>query len=201
MFAVLLSLSLSLIPVPKRHPGIHMGPAAAKINVEIFVDATCPDCGQIWPNIEKALETYKDLNVDVQWLCLPSHTWSHDVTRAVFAVKSISEEKAIKVMHGLFAEYEQQQFYPTTLANVPENEVHKRLTRWIVDNYDIDESEFTMAFYASDNQMDARITYKYAFIKNVPGTPTVYINGDQSTLNEGSSWSEWASTIDALLKE
>lgn len=199
MFAVLLAVAQSLIPIPKGQPGIHFGPATALINVELFVDAVCPDCATIWPIVEQVLAKYPTVNVQVHWLDLPTHTWAFAVSRAAFAAKSISEELAQKVVTGLFGNHEQDQFGTSKLMNVPESQVIPMILRWVSDTYNVDYSQIEMAYESVDVQMATRIDYKYSYIRNLPGTPTVYVNGAQTTLNEGSTFDDWCTLIDSLL--
>lgn len=197
---LLLSFASALIPIPKGGPGILLGSPSAQIKLEVVVDATCPDCGAIWPNIEKVLDTYDSVSVQVQWLCLPSHTWSYVVTRAVFAIHSLVPEKAKLAMHALFTEHGQDQFSSYALAEVGEAVVTEKVLTYFEQAVSVPPSQMENAFNSVDVQMAARISYKYSFIQDVPGTPTVFANGDQTKLTEDSSWLDWQEFIDQLLK-
>ena len=47
--------------------------------------------------------------------------------------------------------------------------------------------------------MLTRVEFKYSLIRNLKGTPTVYINGVESDLNDQSSLDDWVDTINGLL--
>jgi hypothetical protein len=200
MFALLFCSSLSLIPVPKRVPGIHFGPDTALIIIEVICDSVCPDCATIWPIVESVLNLYPtQVNVQLHFLALPSHTWAYAVARGVFAAKSLSEDAARNIVHGLYVKHEQNQFTASALKNTPESQVIPQILTYISSTYGISYTQLQQAYATDQTVLNARIDFKYAFIRHVPGTPTVFFNGAQTTLTETSSLADWTKLIDSLI--
>jgi predicted DsbA family dithiol-disulfide isomerase len=192
--------SFSLIPIPKRLSGIHFGADPALINIEVFCDSVCPDCATTWPVVESVLNQYPNqVGVQLHFLALPSHTWAYAVARGVFAVNSISADAARQLVHGLYAKREQNQFTASALKNTPESKVIQSILNYISSTYGLDAIKVQQAYNSTATVQNTRIDFKYAFLRHVPGTPTVYINGAQTKLNEESKLSDWVSAIKPLL--
>ena len=66
------------IPLPKHPLGFvyNEGELSAPIHLEAFVDLTCPDSQQAWPNIKKVADMYgpKTVQLTLQLFPLPYHT-------------------------------------------------------------------------------------------------------------------------------
>jgi hypothetical protein len=139
------------------------------------------------------------VNLQVHFLELPSHTWAFAVTRGIYAVKAISEDKARKAIAGLFGKHEQSQFSTSALSNTPESQVTGKVLNWAAITYGISYADLEKKWQSSEVVMAARIDFKYSYIRHVPGTPTVFFNGEQTNLNEMSTLNDWVRLIDSLL--
>lgn len=200
MFTLFVALSTALIPVPSRPTGIKYGPSSAPVNIEVFVDITCPDCATEYETVKKVLAAYPtQVNVVYHFFELPSHTWSYVLTRSIFACLKESEDYAKKMIDGLLGNGDQSQFYPTVLAEKGEAKVQKLAEQYAVSTTGIDSSTFELNYDDLSVIMLTRIEFKYSLIKNLKGTPTVYINGVESSLNEESTLQDWKDLIDSLL--
>jgi hypothetical protein len=102
-------------------------------------------------------------------------------------------------VHGLFVKREQNQFTASALKNTPEAQVIPKILTYITQTYGVDYTQLQQAYNATQTILNTRIDYKYSFIRHVPGTPTVFFNGAQTTLNENSPLSDWTALIDSLL--
>lgn len=201
MFAILLSLSLSLIPVPNRPSGVRYGPADAQINIEIFLDMTCPDCATEFNRVKQILAAYPtQVNVVYHFFELPSHTWSYLLARSVFAVMKESEELGKKMLDGLLGNGDQSLFYPTTQKDNGEQKVYEAAKQYAVKQTGISASTFELNYDDLDVIMATRIEFKYSLIRDLPGTPTVYVNGVVTSLNEESTIDDWKDLINSLLQ-
>jgi protein-disulfide isomerase len=197
MLFLLVPAALGLIPVPKRLPGIHFGADPALVNVEVFCDSLCPYCAALWSVIESVLSQFpKEVGVQLHFIALPSHTWAYALARGVFAVKALSEDVARDLVHGLYVKREQNQFTATALRNTPESKVIPQILNYIASTYGLDPAQVQASYNSTATVQNTRIDYKYAYLRHIPGTPTVYINGAQSELDEES---DWVSFIKSLL--
>lgn len=193
-------LSVSLIPIPKRSTGIKYGPISAPINIEIFVDITCPACASAYSTIQKIIEAYPtQINIVYHFFDIPSHTWSYLLTRTIFACDKESKDFSKAMLDGLFGKFEQIQFYPATLKKFGEDEVKERAFQYAVQKTGIDRKTLELNYDDSEVVQIAREEFKYSFIKNLEETPTVYVNGVRSDLYASASVQDWKDLIDSLL--
>lgn len=201
MIALLAFLGSAGIPIPKGYSGIHWGPESAPINIELFTDIICPDCATEWPITMKVLEKYStQVNLQVHLFELPFHTWAYVISRLCYAMDSIDHKLGQAVINGLLGDHDQDQFGTTAMQNTPEKDVTKKALAYAVEKYGVDATTLQKAFDSTEVIMRTRIDYKYTYIKNIPGTPTVYINGIQTDLTENSSFDDWCRIIDKLLE-
>lgn len=199
MLYLLAALCSSLIPIPKRPSGIKFGPSSAPINIELFVDMTCPACAQEYNIMQKVLAAYPtQINVVYHFFELPSHTWSYLLTRSVFACLKESEEYAKKMLDGLLGNNDQAQFYPSTLGDTGEAKVQELAEQYAIATTGIDKNTYELNYDDTSVVQLTRIEFKYSLIKKLGGTPTTYINGVEATLG-GYSFDEWKDIIDSLL--
>jgi predicted DsbA family dithiol-disulfide isomerase len=200
MFGLFLCSATSLIPVPKRLSGIHFGADPALIDIEVFCDSVCPDCAATWPVVEAVLNQYPtQVGVQLHFIALPSHTWAYALARGVFAVNSLSASTARQLVHGLYTKGEQAQFTASALKNTPESRVITSILNYIGSTYGLDPAKVQQAYNSTETVQNTRIDFKYAFLRHIPGTPTIYVNGAQTELNEESKLSDWVALINSLL--
>lgn len=200
MISLFAALCTALIPVPARPTGIKYGPAYAPINIEVFVDMTCPDCATEYKIVQQVLAAYPtQVNVVYHFFELPSHTWSYLLTRSVFACLKESEDYAKKMIEGLLGNGDQSQFYPYVLSEKGEAKVQALAEQYAVSTTGIDKGTFEINYDDLDVIQLTRIEFKYSLIRNLKGTPTVYINGVESSLTEESTLQDWKNLINSLL--
>ena len=200
MFYFLATFCLSLIPVPKRTTGIKFGPSSAQISFEVFTDITCPDCAADYNNIQLLMAEYPtQINFIFHFFEIPAHTWSFLLTRSIYACYKESENNAKKILDGLFGKYEQAQFYPKALSDVGEEKVLELAKQYVISKTGIDQKTFEMNYDDLDVIQQARIDFKYSFIHNLNGIPTIYANGVKTDLGT-SSLQDWKNLINSLLE-
>lgn len=200
MISLFVALCTALIPVPNRPTGIKYGPSYAPINIEVFVDMTCPDCAEEYNVVKQVLAAYPtEVNIVYHFFELPSHTWSYLLARSVFACYKESEELAKKMLDGLLGNYDQSQFYPTALAESGEAKVQELATQYAVAQTGIDRSTFELNYDDLSVILLTRTEFKYSLIRNLKGTPSVYINGVETSLTETSTLQDWKDLINSLL--
>lgn len=199
MISLFLTFCGSLIPIPNRPSGIKFGPASAPINIELFIDITCPSCAAEYNIIKRVLAAYPtEINVNFHFFELPSHTWSYLLTRTIFAVAKENDDFAKQMMDGLLGNYDQSQFYALALMEYGEEKVYELAKQYAIEKTGIDRDTFDVNYDDSSVIKNTRIEFKYSLIRNLKGTPTVYINGVESTLG-GYTFDEWKDIIDSLL--
>jgi predicted DsbA family dithiol-disulfide isomerase len=200
MIALFLCFGSSLIPVPKRPPGIRFGADPALINFEVFCDTLCPYCAELWSVIESVINQFPtQVGFQLHFIALPSHTWAYAVARGVFAANSLSPSIARELVHGLYVKGDQNQFTASALQTTPESKVVQSITTYIASTYGLDPVKVQQAYNATETVQNTRIDFKYAFVRHIPGTPTIYVNGAQSELGSDTTLSDWASFIKNLL--
>lgn len=201
MFYFLAFFCSSLIPIPKRPTGIQFGPSSAPITFEIFTDITCPDCAADYKNIQLILAEYPtQVNFIFHFFEIPAHTWSYLLTRSIYACYKESEDYAKKILDGLFGKYEQAKFYPKALSNVGEEKVFELAKEYVISKTGIDKTTFELNYDDPDVIKQARIDFKYSFIRNLNSVPTIYVNGVKSDLGVSSSLQDWKDLINSLLE-
>lgn len=201
MISLFAAFCTALIPVPSRQTGIKYGPKSAPVNIEVFVDITCPYCAMIFRDIKNVLAAYPtQVNVVYHFFELPSHTWSYVVTRSLYACNKESEEFGHQMLEGLLGNNDQSQFYASTLADKGEGEVQQLAENYAISQTGIDRKTFKLNYDDLGVVQTTRIEFKYTLIRNIKGTPTVFINGVvDNDIGAGSSLDEWKKLIDSLL--
>ena len=193
-----LASALSGAPVPNRPTGLVWNSDVNDIILEMYGDPLCPDCAMVWNTTLSVVQTYKEhLQLRVHLLPLPYHTWSFIVTKCIMAVKSISEEKAKDLVNDLY-NGGQDQFENDPLSGVGQTQVEEKVLDYASSLLNIDKTELQQAF--SDNEMNARIEFKYACVHSVSGTPTFVVNGVEVELGGDATLEDFAAIIDPLLE-
>jgi protein-disulfide isomerase len=199
-FLLLASLSSAiLMPIPRRYPGILWGPPNAVIKIELFADPLCPDCATIWPKITAVLNHYPtQVNVDVHFLPLPYHTWAFVVTRGILAANISSPDKARQMLANLYAG-DQSQFSNTALQGKGQDAVLTTLASYVQSKLAISASEFTANYNRDSTDTLGRVEFKYSASRGNNGTPVVYVNAVESSIDESTPLATWYAIIDGLL--
>ncbi|KAH0786468.1 DSBA-like thioredoxin domain containing protein [Histomonas meleagridis] len=199
MFFLFAPAVLSLMPVPKRYPGLRWGTNNPIITVELFADPLCPDCQAIWPRIQYILNTYsQQINVIVHMLPLPYHTWAFVITRSILACNSLNEGTGNKFLELLYAG-DIDQFQNDPMKGFGERDVLELVSKYVQEKLLINTQTFLTEYNKADISMAARIEFKFAASHSVSGTPTVYVNGVETELNAEQTQEEWDNYFKALL--
>jgi predicted DsbA family dithiol-disulfide isomerase len=187
------------MPIPKRYPGLRFGPDNAFIRLELFADPLCSDCAVIWPSIQAILSRYPtQLSLNVHFLPLPYHTWAYVITRSILAVSLTSAAKAQQFLINLFTgDYDK--FSNSSFANESQNSVLSIIAAYILETLGIPTADFTTNYNLPSTDEAGRIEFKFSAGRGVNGTPVVYINGMETTLNEATPLSQWNQIIDELI--
>lgn len=198
-FALFASALSSLVPTPRRYPGLQWGAAVPSVSVELFVDPLCPDCQAIWPNVALCLNRYatKLFGVTVHMLPLPYHTWSFLITRSIMAVKAIDEEIAKRFIDALYAG-DIDMFQNDAMKKNSEETVLKIVAQYVAEKFGVSNSDFLEMYSKADTSMDARIEFKFAAVHSVCGTPTVYVNGVETEIGAETEIEKWFELLDPL---
>ena len=197
-FSLFFVSALSLIPVPNRPTGIVWNSEATNIVLEMYGDPLCPDCLAVWDTLKQVIDHYKEnLQLRVHLLPLPYHTWAFVVTKAAMAVKSISEAKAQDFIDALYTGG-QDQFENDPLSTTGQVDVIQKVLDYAATTTQIDKEQLQTAF--NNNEMNARIEFKYAAAHGVAGTPTFFVNGAEVELGGDAQPQDFYDIIDPLLE-
>ena len=202
MFA-LLKIASPRMPIPSRYPAIPRGNQDAKIHIEVFVDLLCPDCLATWPNVIKVLNDYpNDVRVSTHLNSLPYHTWAFALTRALFALDSISDDHTPinNIIDAMYIDGDQNQFTNEALGDKNQSIVLDQIFTYIKEKAQLESIDPLIAAYQDVNiNLKTRIAFKYSMEQFASATPTVFVNGVQTELNEDSSYDDWKAVIDYVL--
>ncbi|KAK8842883.1 hypothetical protein M9Y10_025749 [Tritrichomonas musculus] len=98
---------------------------------------------------------------------------------------------AKKILDGLFGEYEQAKFYPKAPSNVGEEKVLELAKEYVISKTGIGKTTFERNYDDLDVIKQARIDFKYSFVRNINNVPTIFVNGAKSDLGISSSLQDW----------
>jgi hypothetical protein len=174
---------------------------SALINVEVFCDPVLPDCGTMRLIVESFLSRYPvQVAIRIHFLALPLHMWGYAIARGIFAVQWISKDKARDAVHALYVNHGQNRFFAGALQNTIEAQVIPQIISYFADTLSINATQLHAAYDNAQVVSNTRIDYRSSFIRDIPGTPTVHVNGAQTTLNEELKLEDWTKFIDSLLE-
>ncbi|OHS95850.1 hypothetical protein TRFO_38009 [Tritrichomonas foetus] len=196
MFVLLSCLCGAL---PYRYPGIKWGRKDAVINVEVYVDPLCPDCLAIWPTVQTVMDKFPlQVNVTLIPMNLPYHTWSFYVVRGCYALYGYDNELGRNFMDALF-KGEQNQFSNSALSEVPESSMAAKILNYICNKYSIKYEDLLAKWNDTHLANLASTGLGFAGAHGVDGTPTVFINGVMTDIDQDTPVSTWVSVIQDLL--
>ena len=191
--------AVSTIPIPKKVPGLCYGSAAAPVTINVFLDPLCPDCTTGWKTMESVIKKYGDkICVHALFLSLPFHTWSFTIQRTVTAVAAIDVEKAKLCYSDLFVN-SQAKLNSAALAGKSEEQALEAIIQWAAKVSGIPEAQIKEKYQDSNVFLNARIEFKYACQNAVNSTPTFFINGAKTAIDDSATLENWSSVLDPLL--
>ncbi|MEL7351440.1 MAG: thioredoxin domain-containing protein [Cyanobacteria bacterium P01_A01_bin.116] len=189
------------IPIPQRPSGYAFGNADAPICVEIFFDLECPFSRRGWQKVMAVRDAYTP--AQVRWvfhmMTLGNHRQSWDATKAVIAVAGDDAQKFVEFVSVVFSR--QPEFANEAWKDKTQTEFHALLAEFALSATDItDKASFIEQLNSEEVYAAARIPARFATVRGVWSTPTVFINGAEATMiSSGSSLSDWQAVIDPLL--
>ena len=145
------------------------GPSDAKVTVVEFGDFQCPACGQLYPSFKQAKEDYKDQSVRFVYREFPLvqiHEYAQLAAEAALAAHA----------QGKFWEMHNAMFENQT--NLAREDLEK-----YAEQVGLNMDEFRKALDERTYQDAVRSDIADGNAVGVPGTPTVFINGERYTGN------------------
>jgi protein-disulfide isomerase len=189
------------MPIPKRVLGLPWGPADAPIVVDVYTDPLCPDCTEAHHTIHAIRERYPAaVRFNFFLLALPYHTWAYRLTQAILAVKSFDTEKARELFFKILNE-DQAKFTNSALSGLTEPQVIDLFVRYASEYTEIPADALADRFKDRAVDRAARLEFKNAGNNGVTGTPTIFINGSITVIDNATTVDDWVGVIDALLAE
>jgi protein-disulfide isomerase len=189
------------MPIPKRVLGLPWGPPDAPIVVDVYTDPLCPDCTEAHRAIHAVKERYPTaVRFNFFLLALPYHTWAYRLTQAILTVKSFDPTKA-RVLFFKILNEDQGKFTNSALSGLTEPQVIDLIVRYASDNSGIPVDAVAERFKDRATERAARLEFKNAGNNGVTGTPTVFINGSITVIDNATTVDDWVSVIDSLLAE
>jgi predicted DsbA family dithiol-disulfide isomerase len=189
----------NLMPIPKRVLGLPWGPADAPIIVDVYTDPLCPDCTQSHQTIHAIKERYPTaIRFNFFMLALPFHTWAYRLTQAILTVKSFDAEKARELFFKILNE-DQDKFTNSALSGLTEPAVIELFVNYASQHTGIPVPDLTERFNDKATDRAARLEFKNAANNGVTGTPTIFINGSLTVIDNATKVEDWVSVIDSLL--
>jgi protein-disulfide isomerase len=189
----------NLMPIPKRRLGLIWGPPDAQICIATYLDPICPDCTDEWKTINAVLARYPtQVRFALYLLPLPYHTWAFRLGQGLIAVRSIDPEKA-KGLLGRVLVDDQDKFSNSELINKTEAEVIEFIIDYAAGSTGIDRGLIAERFRSNEVLTDTRLEFKLAGKNGVSGTPTVFVNGALTCIDNSTTLEDWTRLIDSLL--
>ena len=170
------------MPVPKRYPGISFPINEGLVKLELFADPLCPNCLTIWPTMKYLMGNFStQLQVIVHLVPLPYHTWSFIITQTLMAVNSINNSLAQAMINDLY-NGSQDLFSNSATATLSESQVLEKALQYASTTFSIDYDKLKEEY--NNQNMNARIEFKFAAEHEVSGTPTLFLNGVDAGYDE-----------------
>ena len=185
------------MPVPRRRQGLTYGAKDAPIQVSFFADPCCPDCNKMWYLFKDVIKRVPEVNVTIYMLALPFHTWAYTISQVVLAVKELSEDKA-KDLLAKILEGDQQNFQNDSLGELCQPKVVEHLQEYAAKVTGLEQADIAYKFDSGAVKLAARQEFKYCAQQGVCGTPTIFVNGARTAINEVATVDELATYFKSL---
>tara|TARA_B110000967_G_scaffold188078_1_gene210548 strand:- start:283 stop:864 length:582 start_codon:yes stop_codon:yes gene_type:complete len=188
------------IPIPHRPSGFLLGDPAAQTIIDIFIDIQCPYSRLIWTTVLDVLKHYqgKSLSINIHLITVSSHRQAWDINLGLFA---LAEGNAVTFSDFVTYIYaRQEQFYNAPFMHKTHEDLRNLILRFAQQHAEVDPIKFLNRMNDDDIYGQARTPIRYAAIRSVWATPTVFINNATDVpIDHNSRLADWKSVIDPLL--
>ena len=180
-------------------PGIRLGRGEAEFQLDFFFDLQCPYSKMSWDVIgEAATQRWSGyLNIYFHPICLSHHRQSWDLTRTLFAVRSLDESKTKEFIDLVYSGHEQ--FYNAQWKSKSQDELLDHLVRFAGRMIDEPDEKLRELIESDQIYANSKRSIHYASVKQVWSTPTFFINHvpcDQ--LSSSSQIEDWDQILTEL---
>ena len=182
-----------------RLPGIKIGNGDHNIKLDLFFDLQCPYSKKSWDVIGGSVldEWTNKFSIYFQPICLSHHRQSWDLTRALLAINSIDESRALEFITQVYSN--QEHFYNADWKSKGQDELLNDLASFSQKFIDCSASDFIKGMESDDNYSKSKKSIHYAALKQVWSTPTFLFNDvPVAELDSSSSLEDWNSFISGL---
>jgi hypothetical protein len=187
-----------VFPTFNSIPGIRLGRGEVELQLDLFFDLQCPYSKASWDIIGDPVtrKWSEGLNIYFHPICLSHHRQSWDLTRTLFAVRSLDESKTIEFIDLVYADHEQ--FYNAQWKSKSQDELLDHLVRFAGHVTDYPDEKLRELIESDNIYARAKRSIHYASVKQVWSTPTFLVNHvPSSQLTSSSRIEDW----DQLLTE
>jgi protein-disulfide isomerase len=186
-------------PSFKELPGIRIGNGDHEVKLDLFFDLQCPYSKKSWDVIgESVLNRWHDkFSIYFQPICLSHHRQSWDLARALLAIHSIDESRALAFINHVYSN--QEQFYNADWKTKGQDEFLNFLATFSQEIVDLSVNEFVERIESDGNYSVSKKSIHYAAIRQVWSTPTFLFNDvPVAELDSSSSLDDWNGLISGL---
>ncbi len=188
-----------MLPTFNSIPGIRLGRGHAETQLDLFFDLQCPYSKASWDVIGKPVTQSwgKSLNIYFHPICLSHHRQSWDLTRTLFAIRSLEESKTTEFIDLVYSEHEQ--FYNAQWKSKGQDELLDHLVHFA--GIVIEETDEKLRELIESDQIyaNAKRSIHYASVKQVWSTPTFFVNHvPSSQLSSSSRIEDWDQLLTGL---
>jgi protein-disulfide isomerase len=176
-------------PVPDTVPIHFKGRMDAPVRLEEFGDYQCPPCGQFHPIAQRVIETYGD-RVRFSFRNLPLDNIHKHAREAARAAEAAGQQGKFWEMHDLL--YERQGEWSKADA------VRPLFVRY-AQELGLDASRFAQDMDGAVAGMRVAQDQELASLRNVTGTPTLFLNGRVVSFEQTMDYDKLRALIDAAL--
>ncbi|XP_061359296.1 uncharacterized protein LOC133303401 [Gastrolobium bilobum] len=170
------------------------------ILIEAFYDPLCPDSRDSWPPLKQALQHYGSrVSLVVHLLPLPYHDNAFVASRALHIVNTLNTSATFPLLEWFFEhqeKFDNAQTLNSSRASITD-EIIKSATEVVGSSYC---NAVNDGFSDGKTDVQTRVSFKYATLRGVYGTPFFYVNG---FLLPGSGaaidYNTWMKVIDPLI--
>ncbi|KAM3569932.1 hypothetical protein VYU27_007992 [Nannochloropsis oceanica] len=207
-----LLLHLSLVPAARaadppalpltasEYSVVILGEPSSSARVDFFLDLVCVDTKNAWPVIKEVIEMY---GRDVQWrfhqFPLPYHTNAFLVAKgAVIAALYANDTAALDYMDVAFDR--QSDVLNEETKDMSYAEVSERVQGWVRETTGLSDKRVKQGLELGEVEEAVRVSFKYAAIRSVFGTPMFMINQIMVPgLDSESGLQDWKMYLEPLL--
>ncbi|MFC1749737.1 DsbA family protein [Pseudomonadota bacterium] len=154
-------------------PGIKIGTGQTEIKLDLFFDLQCSYSKKAWDVVGHSVEnSWADqLNIYFHPICLSHHRQSWDLTRALFAVKSLDASEAVEFIERVYSDH--GQFYNAQWKSKTQDEFLSHLASITGKCANVSEKDFIGTIESDEVYANSKGSIHYAAVKQVWSTPSV----------------------------